>query len=615
MLSMPGFLTIRPSETHKYRPPRASSVPAQSVIRRSTAGWIGDGWGYKYLLLRDDATGDLFRSHATPDPGNPAKMNFATWGRNLLKVGSGFKANTYPQIGTSGDLDGTREGVIDGDKIMDLWARKADNTVLGWRGKGTATNLTGFEAPFVIEGINNGIRIEPQTVIKSGDSIVGQSSTLTMGTDGNLIITNKTGAKVWNSINGTAGAFARVEQDGDIVVVNAQNQVLYTTNVGTKEGFAVLQDSGDLVVYNDKSQALWSSGTSARHDYNRDGRSDIADWYDYGDGHDELHTFTTDSAGAFKPPIHAWSSPAGNYWAENMKRTTGDYNGDGVGDVAAFYGYEDGRMNLRTWTGKGDGTFNAPFVSWSIPAGYWNFDAIQVQSGDFNGDGRDDIAAWYAYGDGQDKLFTFTANVKGGFNYPFSSFYRSDGWEVARMKFATGDFNRDGRTDIGALYGYTNGEVKLVTFPATPTGGFADPIHGWSSTGWTFSQASIHAGDFNNDGRDDIASWYDYGDGHDAVISFNPSGPNGEFGTRTQLWTGEAGRFWRQNMKIVTGDYNGDGRDDIGAMYGYEDGRVKMLTWPAGPGGLLSDPIHSWEAPAGSWTFSSVHMIESYSPA
>ncbi|MFI8370978.1 FG-GAP-like repeat-containing protein [Streptomyces sp. NPDC085466] len=624
----PDVLVKKGKELKFYRGSREEVLSfgvTPALIGDTATGWdkytiisTGDINGDKLpdLLLRDDATGDLFRSHATADPGNRSKMDFASWGRSRVKVGSGFKKSTYPQIGTSGDLDGTREGVIDGDKIMDLWARKADNTMLGWRGKGTPTNLSGFEAPFVIEGINNGIRLEPQTVIKSGDSVAGQSSTLTMSAEGNLIITNKTGAKIWNSTGGAPGAFARVEQDGDIVVVNAQNQILSTTGVGNgKEGFAVLQDSGDLAVYNDKSQSLWSSGTSARHDYNRDGRSDIADWYDYGDGHDEIHTFTTDSTGAFKQPVHAWSSPAGNYWAENMKRTTGDYNGDGVGDIAAFYGYEDGRMNLRTWTGKGDGTFNAPFVSWSVPAGHWNFDAIQVQSGDFNGDGRDDVAAWYAYGDGQDKLFTFTANVKGGFNYPFSSFYRSEGWEVARMKFATGDFNRDGRTDIGALYGYTSGEVKLVTFPATPVGGFADPIHGWSSTGWTFSQASIHAGDFNNDGRDDIASWYDYGDGHDAVISFNPSGPNGEFGTRTELWTGDAGRFWRQNMKIVTGDYNGDGRDDIGAMYGYEDGRVKMLTWPAGPGGILADPIHSWEAPAGSWTFSSVHMIEAYSPA
>ncbi|GHF87402.1 FG-GAP-like repeat-containing protein [Streptomyces filamentosus] len=592
-----------------------------------------NGDGLPDLLIRDDATGDVFRSHATPDPANGKMINFTTWGRDRFRVATGLTKARYPQIGTSGDLDGTREGVVDGDKIMDLWARKADNSILAWRGKGTTTNrvvgnvtttvtisLTGFEAPYTIEGINSGIRLEPMTVIQSGGSISGQASTLTMRADGKLIITNKTGAQVWNSPQGPAGTIARIENDGDIALLDKQMQPVWSTAVGnTKEGFAVIQDSGNVVVYNDKSESLWSSGTSARHDYNRDSRSDIADWYDYGDGHDELHTFSTNSDGSFQAPVHAWTTPAGNYWAENMKRTTGDFNGDGIGDIAAFYGYEDGGLSLRTWTGRGDGKFNAPFTSWTAPKGAWNFDPIHVQSGDFNGDGRDDIATWYAYGDGQDKLFTFISNIKGGFNYPFSSFYRSSGWDVKSMKFATGDFNQDGRTDIGALYGYANGDVKLFTFPAKVDGGFDEPIAGWSSSGWTFSQASIHAGDFNNDGRDDIMSWYDYGDGHDAIIGFNPSDENGKFLTRDEIWNGAAGRFWRQNMKIVTGDFNGDGRDDVGAMYGYENGSVKMFTWLAAwdstNGAYLKEPIYGWEAPSGAWYFNSVHMIERYSPA
>ncbi|MFF1509297.1 FG-GAP-like repeat-containing protein [Streptomyces sp. NPDC058326] len=632
----PDVLVKQAENLWFYRGARADTIGfgtgAFAPLGDATSEWnkytivsTGDINGDKLpdLLLRDDATGDLFRSHATADPANPAKMNFATWGRDRTKIGSGLKKSLYPQLGVSGDLDGdgSGDGIVDGDKIIDLWARKADNTMVGWRGKGTPTSLTGLDAPYVIDGITGGIRLIPKTEIASGHSITGQSSTLTMGFDGNLFITTKSGAKVWSSSRGVKDAVARVNDNGNLTVYSPANDPLWTTNVANPgAGFAVLKDSGDLVIYNDKSQSLWSSGTSVRHDYNRDGRSDIATWYNYGDGHDELLSFTTTSDGRFNPPIHGWNTAAGNYWVENMKHTTGDFNGDGIGDIAAFYGYGDGRMNLRTWLGKGDGTFNAPFVSWSVPAGHWSFNAIHVQSGDFNGDGRDDIATWYDYGNGSDKLFTFTANVKGGFNYPFSSFYRADGWEAARMKFATGDYNGDGRDDIGAMYGYATGEVKLVTFTTRPEGGFNEPIHGWSSpSGWTFSQVSVHSGDFNGDGRDDIATWYDYGNGDDAVISFNPSGTTGAFGNRQEVWTGEAGRFWRENMKIVTGDYNGDGFDDIGAMYGYEDGRVRMLTWTAKTDPLLrghfNEPLHSWEGSAGSWTFNSVRMIERYSPA
>ncbi|MFJ9428087.1 FG-GAP-like repeat-containing protein [Streptomyces sp. NPDC101490] len=570
------------------------------------------------LLLRDDATGDVFRSHATADPGNPAKANFATWGRNPVKITTGLKMSLYPQIGTSGDLDGdgSGDGVTDGDRIIDLWARKADNTMVGMRGKGTPTSLTGFDAPYVIDGITGGIRLAPKTVIASGHSITAQASTLTMGTEGTLSIANKAGTKVW-SRTGPSGSFARVEDSGNIAICitdNACTKVTGATNPG--EGFAVLKDSGDLTVYNDKSHSLWSSGTAVRHDYNRDGRSDIANWYDYGDGHDEIHSFAANSDGSFRAPQHAWTTPAGNYWAENMKHTTGDFNGDGIGDIAAFYGFQDGRMNLRTWLGKGDGNFNAPFVSWEVPSGHSSFDAIHVQSGDFNGDGRDDVATWYSYGDGSDKLFTFTANVKGGFNYPLSSFYRADGWYVPNMKFATGDYNGDGRDDLGVFYGYSNGDSKLFTFTAKPDGAFGEPVDNWSSTSWgSLAATSVHSGDFNGDGRDDIVTWYDYADGRDAMITFT-TGTDGKF-TRSEkeAWTESAGVFWRGSLKIVTGDFNGDGRDDVGGLYGYANGGVRMLTWTAKADGTINNHLGGWEVGPGSWNFDTVRLIERYSPA
>ncbi|MFC9491441.1 FG-GAP-like repeat-containing protein, partial [Streptomyces hydrogenans] len=297
-----------------------------------------------------------------------------------------------------------------------------------------------------------------------------------------------------------------------------------------------------------------SAGTGARHDYNRDGRSDLAAWYDYADGHDAVRTFLAGSNGAFAAPGVGWETPAGNYWVENMKRLTGDFNGDGTGDLAAFYGYEDGRVTLLTWLGRGDGTFGNALHSWTAAPGNWYFDAMTVQAGDFNGDGRDDLAA---------------------------------------------------------LYGYRDGSVKLMYWAGRTDGGFAEPVHGYESTGWTFRQASLHAGDFDGDGRDDLAAWYDYADGHDAVIGFR-LGTDGKFGARREMLTRPAGSYDRSRMKIVTGDYNGDGRDDLATLYGYADGRVKTITFTADSDGNLDDPLHSWESEPGNWTFSQVHMMEGY---
>ncbi|MGW1978107.1 FG-GAP-like repeat-containing protein [Streptomyces sp. NPDC001889] len=358
-------------------------------------------------------------------------------------------------------------------------------------------------------------------------------------------------------------------------------------------------------------------GTGVRHDYNGDGRSDLAAWYDYADGHDAVRTFLAGPDGAFAAPGVGWETPAGNYWAENMKRLTGDFDGDGVGDLAAFYGYENGRVTLLTWLGRGDGSFAAPLHSWTAEPGNWNFEAMTAQAGDFNGDGRDDVAVWYAYGDGSDKLFTMLARPDGGFGGHFSSFQRApgDGWHVNRMKFATGDFNGDGRDDLAALYGYRDGSVKLMYWAGRTDGGFAEPVHGWESTGWTFRQPSLHAGDFDGDGRDELAAWYNYADGHDAVIGFR-LGTDGKFGNRRDMLVLPAGSYDHARMKIVTGDFNGDGRDDLATLYGYSDGRVKTITFTARSDGALNSPLHSWESQPGNWTFGRVHMIEGYtSPA
>ncbi|MFB7539372.1 FG-GAP-like repeat-containing protein [Streptomyces zaomyceticus] len=585
-----------------------------------------NGDGRADLLLREDATGDLYRSYGSLKLG---KFDYAQWGAaaSRTKVATGLLPKSkYTSFGTPGDFDGQKQApgaTIVGDGIIDLWARKADNTVTGWHGTGTSTSLTGFGTSFTIDGIIGGARLFAGSVIAAGESITSRSNTLAMGVDGNLVVKSKAGKILWSTKTaGNSGAFARVERDGNITVrIKDREQPLWSSGAvsSTADGFAVLHDRGDLIAYDAKGQSFWSSGTSVRHDYNNDGRSDVATWYDYSDGHDEILALTTNSDGKFDATVHGWESPAGNYWAGNMKRVTGDFNGDGVGDIAAFYGKEDGEVSLRTWLGKGDGKFGEPVISWKVDPGDWNFEAIHAQSGDFNGDGRDDVAVWYDYGDGSDRLFTFLSNVRGGFSSPLRSFYRAGGWYTSNMKFATGDYNGDGRDDIGVFYGYDDGDSRLFSFIAKPTGAFNDPsFDSWSSSNWgSLERTSVHSGDFNGDGRDDIATWYDYGDGHDAVISFNPSGPSGSFGNLTEIWNAKAGDYWRQNMKIVTGDFNGDGRDDIGAMYGYANAAnsVQMFTWATQVDGTLGGRIDGWRDDSGNWTFDRVRMIERYSPA
>ncbi|TBO60955.1 DNRLRE domain-containing protein [Streptomyces kasugaensis] len=569
-----------------------------------------NGDGFADLWLRDDATGDLWCAYGKQGE-RKGVLDPATWGTaSLVKVSSGLSAHTYPVLGSSGD--------VTGDGIPDLWARKADNTMTGWPGKKTGRDFTGFASAFTIDGIVGGSRIPAGTRLNPGDSFTSRSAKLTMQDDGDLAVISNAGKTLWSTKTaGNPGSTALMQADGNLVVYKPDGSTkTWESQTKAPGGYALLQDRGNLVVYNVKSQSQWSSGTAIRHDYNGDGRSDMAAWYDYPDRHDALHTFLTNSDGTFQPPFSSYSSAVDSWNVQNMQFATGDYNGDGRGDMAVLYNYGGGKVKVFTALGKPDGGFSAPFSSWSAPAGSWYAEHITLHSGDFNGDGRDDLAFWYAYSDGSDVLFTLTADVRGGFNHPFGSLTQPAGWwDVAQSKFVTGDFNGDGRDDLAALYGYPDGSVKMHTFLTAPTGGFTPGIQSWGSTvtGWgDWNRTYLQAGDFDGDGKDDVVAWYDYADGHDALHTLISKGTgDGGFNKPVQSWNSAAGNWYYPHMKIVAGDYDGDGRDDLGAMYGYADGTVRMFTWTATPTGGFNFAVPSWSTPSG-WTFSNVFMLNRY---
>ena len=231
---------------------------------------------------------------------------------------------------------------------------------------------------------------------------------------------------------------------------------------------------------------------------------------------DGVPTALSDGAGNFNTvktlnsDFAAWAAVPG------VRTVTGDFNNDGKTDIALLPG-----PNTPWWFtlpvafSNGDGTFRV--TNQPVTNALYNFTRdlaqapnTQVLTGDFNHDGKSDIAltgptGWntipvaFSNGDGNFTLQTIVLQVQD-----------FGGWASAPgARAITGDLNNDGKTDIALLPGpntpwwftlpvaFSNGDG---TFRVT-NNGYRDFANGWAQV----PDVKVAVGDFNGDSKTDIA--------------------------------------------------------------------------------------------------------------
>ncbi|UWZ83342.1 FG-GAP-like repeat-containing protein [Occallatibacter riparius] len=180
--------------------------------------------------------------------------------------------------------------------------------------------------------------------------------------------------------------------------------------------------------------------------------------------------------------------PLGDPQTYVFSAATGDFDGDGKSDVAV----ETQAGDLRVLPGKGNGTFKSPVVTQFNGGSTFH----QLIAGDFNKDGRLDLLA-----DG-------TTFLPGNGNGAFGTAVQVNS-DFNIRSFAVGDFNGDGNPDVLDV-----GNGFFETQPIQLLLGNGDGTFQAAKRFWDLKYVpdEVAVGDFNKDGKLDIA------------LSVNPNG-------------------------------------------------------------------------------------------
>jgi VCBS repeat protein len=263
--------------------------------------------------------------------------------------------------------------------------------------------------------------------------------------------------------------------------------------------------------------------------------------------------------------------PAGPTVVTVESAAVGDFNGDGHLDIVVP---GQGSRTVSILLGTGDGSFQ---IGREFSTGEGPGIPRYVAVGDFNGDGRLDLAvSLFNANTLNGSVAILLGQGNGSFDSP-----RSFPVGIAPTFVVVADFNNDGKLDVAVLNHISNVSILL----GDGTGGFG------TATNWAVGNTpvSLAVGDFNRDGRPDLV----VANAFSERISILLGTGTGGFRSMSVPTEGSPG-------PLVVGDFNGDSIEDLVVLVANSVANIISVYLGDGAGGF-GQPLSPAIQPAGTF--------------
>ncbi len=373
-----------------------------------------------------------------------------------------------------------------------------------------------------------------------------------------------------------------------------------TTNILTVRVRDLAGQAGPTVTYRFRATAA-ASAPRVRGDATGDGRADVSILSDVGGGNGAFWRWNTAASGTSSVTPTAPQDVTTTYPASAVRKVQGDFDGDGLTDFALFRQQgSDVTVSIQRSDRNGLlGSQAATLTGWSLAS-------MRPLAGNFDGDpaGRDDLAAFY-----NDGNLGFSIRVLRSTGSPGAPSFASPAtwhtnpagtadWNLSKQ-FA-GDFDGDGRADFAHIYQYPSCQTKLWVHYSSGTA-MGQGLMLWDSgvNNWCWDRSDPVVADYDGDSRADIAMLYRYDGCLTGLWSFYGNANRTISPAGAVSWMSAGGAWCADRTEMVAGDFNSDGRADIGAIYRCCGGFQLELYQFASTGRAFNAPSLMWEGAAG----------------